>query len=825
MAIRFLVPDGKHLPVTGEDGKPDHHLMGAAWAALHGGYRGNKYDGPDKAQAVAALKKLYEEEKMDHPSEAEQCEQSFRVQSACRVLQSADAEGKAWDVEITTIGPSKSRRLDWPKEVLQRDAGQFNHVPSYKDHAYQHSVDDLIGHIENPRMGDGALIGTLQVLNPEVWAPKLRAIQAMPAGIAGMSLDCLVECEPPTRPQDDNSPWVTRGKQAYGDAKPLKVKRVVKAQSVDLVSPPDAGGRILRAVASQTGHIDWQDVQDSELQGVESPTAEQDPTARAKGGTSMKEKIQRILQAIKRFDAARAGTLEAEIAPMDEEKQFDRVTQVMLEIEVPKPAAATTTTTTTQAGLSDADRATLKAGEETARQLRVTQAALHLNEKLSESRLPKPLRDKIAKQFQGREFTDQELDGEITEVRQTYAALMPQNRISAESVAVGLQSEDKLGIAMDKLWGVTHENKFEYSDRGALRVKQGAAHPGNDIPGFRGIREAYIAYTGDTDCSGDPQAMRRVTQMESTAAFPLALANTLNRLLVREYAQVDFFWQNIVSQITAPMDFRTQERVRTGYFSDLSSVTEDAPYTEVSTITDEQATYSVGTFGNTLPITRRAIINDDIGLMKANVRLLGRAAARTLARQIWTQLISNSTYGPDSLNIFHANHNNTGTSAFDSVSDAITALNAVQTAMYGQTEKDSGEVLALRLKYLAVPIQLEPEAKQLNNSQFTVDGNNVRSDNPWYNYFGRADGSTQPSGILTIPLFADPNDWYAFADPNQVDTIEVGFLQGRQAPEFFLADNPLVGSMFTQDRIVYKVRFEFGTTVLDYRGMYKQVVM
>ena len=60
--------EGNHLP-TRKDGKVDNRLMGAAWAALHGGYRGNKYEGPGKAQAIAKLKKLYESEDMDLPSE------------------------------------------------------------------------------------------------------------------------------------------------------------------------------------------------------------------------------------------------------------------------------------------------------------------------------------------------------------------------------------------------------------------------------------------------------------------------------------------------------------------------------------------------------------------------------------------------------------------------------------------------------------------------------------------------------------------------------------------------------------------------------------
>src|SRR5438105_9955652 len=67
--IKYLVPDGKHLPYTGDDGKPDHRLMGAAWAALHGGYRGNKYQGPDKDKAISKLRGIYKAEGMTPPGE------------------------------------------------------------------------------------------------------------------------------------------------------------------------------------------------------------------------------------------------------------------------------------------------------------------------------------------------------------------------------------------------------------------------------------------------------------------------------------------------------------------------------------------------------------------------------------------------------------------------------------------------------------------------------------------------------------------------------------------------------------------------------------
>ena len=73
-ASAFLVVENEfkpatwHLQVRGPDGKPDHRLMGAAHAALHSGFRGNKYEGPNKAQAISELRKLYEQEKMPWPS-------------------------------------------------------------------------------------------------------------------------------------------------------------------------------------------------------------------------------------------------------------------------------------------------------------------------------------------------------------------------------------------------------------------------------------------------------------------------------------------------------------------------------------------------------------------------------------------------------------------------------------------------------------------------------------------------------------------------------------------------------------------------------------
>jgi len=70
----YLVVEDKSKPTTWHlqvkvNGKPSHSHMGAAWAALHGGYRGNKYEGPKKAAAISKLKALYKSEGMPTPKE------------------------------------------------------------------------------------------------------------------------------------------------------------------------------------------------------------------------------------------------------------------------------------------------------------------------------------------------------------------------------------------------------------------------------------------------------------------------------------------------------------------------------------------------------------------------------------------------------------------------------------------------------------------------------------------------------------------------------------------------------------------------------------
>lgn len=62
-------PTTWHLRVKDANGKVDDRLLGAAHAALTKGYRGNKYEGPQKSKALAKLHSLYKSHGLDWPED------------------------------------------------------------------------------------------------------------------------------------------------------------------------------------------------------------------------------------------------------------------------------------------------------------------------------------------------------------------------------------------------------------------------------------------------------------------------------------------------------------------------------------------------------------------------------------------------------------------------------------------------------------------------------------------------------------------------------------------------------------------------------------
>ncbi len=127
---QFLVVDADgvgHLPVRDTANGPlNHHLMGASWAALHGGYRGNKYEGPDKQKAIEKLKALYRAEGMPLPSE-EVKSSELRVQSSKHSqLSTLDSRLPRFVIALSDVGAGAVRIPLAITGKWARDGSQFS---------------------------------------------------------------------------------------------------------------------------------------------------------------------------------------------------------------------------------------------------------------------------------------------------------------------------------------------------------------------------------------------------------------------------------------------------------------------------------------------------------------------------------------------------------------------------------------------------------------------------------------------------------------------------------------------------------------------------
>lgn len=376
------------------------------------------------------------------------------------------------------------------------------------------------------------------------------------------------------------------------------------------------------------------------------------------------------------------------------------------------------------------------------------------------------------------------------------------------------ERNDRFQIALNKLFGLSHQTDFAVGRGGLQRVTQGAEFPPG--PGFESLQEAYSAFTGDEDVL---HFGKRVTQIVSTLSFANAFGNTINNLLARAYEEVDYRIRDIVKSVTSAENFKTLERSRMRFVADLEEVPEDEPYDTVSDTADEKYTFAVTTFGGHLIVTRRAVLANNIQAIQRAVEQMARAAARTLAKRVWGRVIQNSTYGVDGLAMFHEDHGNLGAAPLSAtVADSVAALNAARLAMFAQTEPGSTERLALGSGQLllAVPIELEEIARQINLAPFM---DSSMTPNPWYHRFG-VDGER----IFANPLLSDDSDWYLFDISGRVGILEVAYLFGRQVPEVVVSDDPRRNPNLSQDRIVYKMRHEYEVAIEDYRGAWKAVV-
>lgn len=422
--------------------------------------------------------------------------------------------------------------------------------------------------------------------------------------------------------------------------------------------------------------------------------------------------------------------------------------------------------------------------------------------RINATTLPQPSKDQLVARFNRLErFVEADVDAEIKAEREHVVRLAEALGADAGKVKLeggaDIQVEDrrtKMVGMLDAFFDRTHK----------------------DHRATQSFRECYIEMTGDVKVTGRLEHCDRRRLAESvgaigalresldTSAWTDVIGSSLRRTLVADYQRPNQYdiWRRIANVVPV-QDFRTNERTRFGGYGDLPAVAEGSPYLALTSPTDEKATYAVSKKGGTEDITLEMIRNDDVGAIRQIPGKLAGSAKRTLAKFVLDFIRTNPTLY-DSVAFFHATHGNLGANALDA-----TYLAAARLRMLKQAEADSSDRLGIGPKTLIVPVDLEETAQNLFSR-------NTNNDKTFVN--------TLSLEVLPVWYWTDTNDWAIGADPAELPSIEVGFLDGNEEPELFVQDNPTVGSLFTNDKVTWKIRHIFGGQVVNFRGFDKSVV-
>jgi len=286
----------------------------------------------------------------------------------------------------------------------------------------------------------------------------------------------------------------------------------------------------------------------------------------------------------------------------------------------------------------------------------------------------------------------------------------------------------------------------------------------------------------------------------STSDFPLLLANTASKALLKGYLEAEETFQLWTRAGTLP-DFKVGNRVDLNSFPSLRKVAEGAEY-KYASIGERGEKVVLATYGELFSITRQAIINDDLDAFTRIPRLMGRAAIRTIGDLVYAILTANPAMS-DGTALFHATHGNLLTAA--GINTA--SVDAMQAAM--ALQKQGASPLNIGLKYLLVPRTLKGTANVVRASEYEIGAASKNNTVP---------NSVKDTFEVISDARLDANSttaWYGAADQNAADTIEVNYLDGNEQPYLEQKNG------WTVDGTEFKVRIDAGVTPLDFRTLAK----
>lgn len=347
--------------------------------------------------------------------------------------------------------------------------------------------------------------------------------------------------------------------------------------------------------------------------------------------------------------------------------------------------------------------------------------------------------------------------------------------------------------------GAAEEDKLRAAYRDGLGLRAGfnIEKPADGAEKMRGMSQRDIAReilqregAKDVLRMGDNELFTRAM---TSSTYSDLLNSTVKLSMSKGYSEVETTFERWTVDGTLS-DFKTAYRYKIGGAQEPELIPENGEFTHAK-LGKEKTAVQLGTDGIAWNYTRQLFINDDLDILAKFPYRFAAAFKRKINRLAYAAL-AGITYSSANGNLATT----VGAPSTATLSEARQLL---------RKQKDFSKKFSLNLaaKYLIVPSTYETTAEQLLQSLADPSGD----------HSGVANVFRNSLDIVVDTALDDinANAWYIAAAKNQVEGIEISYLNGNKTPILESKDS------FDTLARSFRMYLDFGIAALDYRGFVK----
>lgn len=331
-----------------------------------------------------------------------------------------------------------------------------------------------------------------------------------------------------------------------------------------------------------------------------------------------------------------------------------------------------------------------------------------------------------------------------------------------------------------------------------LVTRMAGGTPADDVRAYMGMSMLDLARDALTRSGVSVRGLSAdevLTRAHTESDFPLTVSNAMGKVAAQSYQAAQSPLKTLGRQRTLS-NFKASTSIRLGELGRLEPLSESGEFTHTSRAENGES-ITLATYGRALNVTRKLVIDDDLGLLGDMTAAFGEAAAATEA-DIMVGLLTSNPNLSDGVAVFASGRGNLAASG---TAISVASVDLARKAMRGVTGLDGKTLVNVQPRYLLVGPEIETDAEAFLAS---INATTTADVNPF-------------SGKLT--LMVEPrltgDDWFVFADPARLPCLQYGYLSSAQGVQIQRAE--------AWDTLGFKYRawLDFGAGWLDWRGAYK----